>query len=81
MDQPLLLYQDRYICIMVDQADCAVVDLFVHSSGPFVHSIASGPFGGPFFVWGGGVLQNQENPPGCGLVQTYVLPPFKVSRW
>ena len=41
------------------------MDLFVHSSGPF---------GGPFFVWGGGgggggVLQNPENPPGYSLVK------------
>ena len=42
-------------------------DLFIHSSGPF---------GGPFFVWGGGVLQNRENPPpppGYGLVTQHLF--------
>ena len=38
---------------------CSLVDLFVHSSGPF-------------FDWGGGggggLLQSPENPPGYGLV-------------
>ena len=48
------------LCSIVDQAECnsrhtfsyILVDLFVHSSGPF---------GGLFFVWG--VLQNPDFPP------------------
>ena len=37
-----------------------LVDIFVHSSGPF---------DGHFFDWGGGGLHNPENPSGYGLAE------------
>ena len=55
-------------CMICNTVD-VIVDLLVHSSGPF---------GGPFFVWGGGgggFFRTQRTPPGYGLSVSMIFNP------